>query len=345
MRTNASMSRIGMLLKGLTSVWGSSESTASSQAHHARAVSRRTVGSGSSLRPAFAAITPAAFASGPWRRNCSHASGNKCAKSVYSPLAAARREVVTLLSTSSDARDGYRWAYARASVDPHEPPETSHLSTPRCTRSASMSLIRCSVVLNLISVAAELDELVERMLSKDRTSRPADGGAVVRELEALGTIGGGSPETATRASAGLSGGEQRIVSVMLALVPDEPQRVGEGVRRHGGSLARLANGARLVTLGGRSKATEQVMTAAACALELLEAFPSARIALATRRAITTGGGAPGAAIDQAASLFAQSMAAGRRVAAVAQGLLGRRFNVRSAHKGPAPARPPRRDAA
>ncbi len=188
-------------------------------------------------------------------------------------------------------------------------------------------------MLNLISVAAELDELVERMLSKDRTSRPADGGAVVRELEALGTIGGGSPETATRASAGLSGGEQRMVSVMLALVPDEPQRVGEVVSRHGGSLARLANGALLVTLGGRATASEQVMTAAACALELLEAFPSARIALATRRAITTGGGAPGAAIDQAASLFAQSMAAGIRIDEVTEGLLGERFNVRSDDKG------------
>ena len=104
-----------------------------------------------------------------------------------------------------------------------------------------------------------LDALVARMLSKDRGSRPEHGGAVLRELVALGSVAGGAPEVAPRASVGLSGGEQRMTSVMLAVVPGEPQRVGEVVQKHGGDLARLANGALLVTLGRRGTASEQVL--------------------------------------------------------------------------------------
>ena len=113
-----------------------------------------------------------------------------------------------------------------------------------------------------------LDALVARMLSKDRALRPQDGGVVVSELRALGDVAGGIPIAATRAPETLSGGEQRMMSVMLAEAPDEPGRVSEVVRRHGGDLARLANGTLLVTLGGRGTASEQVMIAAACALEL-----------------------------------------------------------------------------
>ncbi len=53
-----------------------------------------------------------------------------------------------------------------------------------------------------------LDELLARMLSKDRASRTQDGGVVLRELLALGTIAGGAPQARAPASAGLSGGEQ-----------------------------------------------------------------------------------------------------------------------------------------
>jgi eukaryotic-like serine/threonine-protein kinase len=182
-------------------------------------------------------------------------------------------------------------------------------------------------------LSAELDDLVARMLSKDKTGRPADGGAVLRELEKLGSVVGGVPESAVPPSLGLSVGEQRLVSVILAVVPDEPDRVGEVVRRHGADAARLANGALLVTLGGRGSTSERVVAAAACALELREAFPDARIALATGRAHSTAGGPPGPVIDHAATLLAQSMSAGIRVDEVTAGLLGESFEVQQDGNG------------
>ena len=176
-----------------------------------------------------------------------------------------------------------------------------------------------------------LDALVARMLSKDRGSRPEHGTAVLRELVALGSIAGRAPEAGLRPVVGLSVNEQRMTSVILALAPDEG--LSEVVRRHGLNLARLANGALLVTLGARAAASEQVMIAAACALDLLDAQPSARIALATGRALTTEGGPPGPVIDEAASQLATSVAPGIRLDEVTAGLLGDRFDVRDVGAG------------
>ncbi len=178
-----------------------------------------------------------------------------------------------------------------------------------------------------------LDALVARMLSKDRGSRPQDGVVVLRELVALGSVAGGAPEFGLHPALGLSASEQRMTSVILAIVPGEPEGVSEVVRRHGGDMARLANGALLVTLGGRGPATEQVMIAAACALELRDALPSARIALATGRALTTAGGPPGPVIDEAASQLAASASPGIRLDEVTVGLLGDRFELRQDGQG------------
>jgi hypothetical protein len=173
-----------------------------------------------------------------------------------------------------------------------------------------------------------LDGLLARMLSKDREARPADGGAVLREFYTLGSIAGGAPEVSARTPPRLSGGEQRLVSVMLAFVPDAIDRVAALVQRHGGEHARLANGALLVTLTGRGSTSEQVLTAAGCALELREAFPSARIVLAMGRAQTMRGGPPGRVIDQAASLLTEFTSTGIRVDEVTAALLEARFEIR-----------------
>ena len=107
-------------------------------------------------------------------------------------------------------------------------------------------------------LAEALDELLARMLSKNRAARPQDGEAVSRDLVALGEMSGGPPRSR---QSPLSGGEQRMTSVILATVPDEG--MSEVVQRHGGDIVRLANGALLVTLGGRGTASEQAMIAAA----------------------------------------------------------------------------------
>jgi hypothetical protein len=173
-----------------------------------------------------------------------------------------------------------------------------------------------------------LDDLVAKMLSKDRAARPVDAAAVVAALDALGSVEGGIPEAIARRLSGLSGGEQRPVSVMLALVPGQAEQVEALVERFDGELARLANGALLVTLGGRGTASDQVMTASACALALRDAFPGARVGLSTGWAPTTGG-PPGPIIDLAASLLARAMSPGVRVDEVTAGLLGERFELRN----------------
>ncbi|HEY8042064.1 MAG TPA: protein kinase, partial [Polyangiaceae bacterium] len=181
-----------------------------------------------------------------------------------------------------------------------------------------------------------LDDLVGRMLSKDKTARPADGSAVLRELEAFQSLGGGAPRMASRPPPGLSGGEQRLVSVLLAVVPELAEgddRASEIVRRHGGDAVRLANGTLMVTVGGRRSMSDQVVTAASCALELCMAYPTARVSLATGRALATAGGPPGPIIDQAAGLLAQSAATGIRIDQVTAGFLGERFDVRRDARG------------
>jgi eukaryotic-like serine/threonine-protein kinase len=174
-----------------------------------------------------------------------------------------------------------------------------------------------------------LDDLVARMLSKDKQARPADGTAFLRELDALGSVSGGVPQRGSCPSVGLSGGEQRFVSVMLALMPHEPDRISAIVKRHGGDLSRLANGAWLVTMSGRGATSEQVVAGTVCALELHAAFPPACIALSTGKAPSAPGGPPGALIDEAAALLAKSASAGVRVDKATATLLGERFEVRA----------------
>jgi tetratricopeptide (TPR) repeat protein len=173
-----------------------------------------------------------------------------------------------------------------------------------------------------------VDDLVGRLLAKDRSKRPEDGAAVLRELEALGTIEAGAPVAATVPQVGLSGGEQWLVSVMLAAVTDPTDPLGQIVRRRGGDPARLANGTFLITVGGRSSPGEQVIAAAECATALYEALPSARIALATGRARSAAGGLAGPVIDHAAALLAESTSPGVRVDRVTASLIEERFSVR-----------------
>ena len=53
-------------------------------------------------------------------------------------------------------RSGCRSAYASDSVTPHDAPRSSHLLTPSCSRSCSMSVSRCPVVFRLMSAAGSL---------------------------------------------------------------------------------------------------------------------------------------------------------------------------------------------
>jgi eukaryotic-like serine/threonine-protein kinase len=171
-----------------------------------------------------------------------------------------------------------------------------------------------------------LDDLVARMLSKEKEGRPADGAALLRELESLASVGSGASDVPTRPSPRLSASEQRLVSLMLAAGLEDSQRAGDIVRRHGGEVVRLANGALLVMMSGRSSTSEQIVADAVCALELHRASPASRIALSISKAQLSGG-PPGHVIDQAAALLAASTWSGIRVDEATAALLGERFDV------------------
>src|SRR5262249_3480412 len=121
-----------------------------------------------------------------------------------------------------------------------------------------------------------LDELITRMLAKNRDLRPADGGAVIRELARLERLSGGPPPGKASRGSGGSAGEQRLVSVLLGIVDGEFAKAEDVVRRFGADSSRLASRALLVTFGERG---DRQVNAAACALALSAAFPDARIAL------------------------------------------------------------------
>jgi tetratricopeptide (TPR) repeat protein len=177
-----------------------------------------------------------------------------------------------------------------------------------------------------------LDALVARMLSKEREGRPPDGEAVARELLRYGSLRGGLPGERPP-DVGLSHGEQRLVSVLLAMpeetVADEtagpPAAAIEIVRRSGGTPAWIADGVLLVTWDATSP--DQALTASRCAIALHRGFVSARVAVATGRAQSRVDGPPGSVIDQASSLLASSTSAGVVIDGVTAGLLGPAFDV------------------
>ena len=166
------------------------------------------------------------------------------------------------------------------------------------------------------AVPPVLDELVARMLAKDRSERPADTSALVAELAHLGSI-----DTSASPRARIASGEQRLVCVILAggLRDLAPTR--------GADVVQLADGTHLVTLATRSTATDDAAQMAQLALALRDRNPTARIALAMGRAETTGRHPVGAAIDRAASLL-EGEPGTVRIDAVAASLLDTRFDVR-----------------
>jgi len=189
-------------------------------------------------------------------------------------------------------------------------------------------------------VPRALAALVTRMLSKERTDRPADGREVAIALEAIGeidTVAAGAPPRS--AAPGLAG-EQRFVCVVLA-----GPRVGLDVARaaaaaHGARLEALVDGARVIVLDGLGVATDLAARAARCALAIRAAQSDAAVVVATGRAVLGGPSPVGDAIDRAARLLREgsAMSGGGPAGAVlteevTDGLLDARFE-RTGRPGP-----------
>jgi eukaryotic-like serine/threonine-protein kinase len=211
-------------------------------------------------------------------------------------------------------------------------------------------------------VPEALEALVTRMLAKPRAGRPEGGAAIARELAALSPLDLDLPARSAvdSPSSSLTGGEQRLVSVLLVGAssqgPPSPivetiavaattssgasdEAVDGALHEALGAAAvdfdRLADGSRIAVLSGHGAATDQAVTAVRCALAVHAALPEVPVALATGRGLVRGRWPVGQVIDGAAALlrlaWCGGAGAGVRVDALTAGLLGGRFEVREAH--------------
>jgi hypothetical protein len=163
-------------------------------------------------------------------------------------------------------------------------------------------------------------QLVERMLAKERAERPQGGAEVSAALRALGALGGNA-SAVPGVVVSLTGGERRVLSVLLVKMwhesrleetatQDEAEgeaamtAIAEAVKPFAAEVATLQGGVLVVTLADWGAAHDNAARAARCALLLRESVPDAVVALATGRAETADGLTFGVAIDRAASLLA-----------------------------------------
>jgi eukaryotic-like serine/threonine-protein kinase len=187
-----------------------------------------------------------------------------------------------------------------------------------------------------------LDALVARMMAKKPEKRPKDAAEVLVALDSLGRAPSSELPLSGRQE-GLTGGEQRIVSVILGEPRDtrsaepvsreqleiEVGRFREITSRFGAESMVLRGGALLIVLSGRGAATDQAAQAATCALLLGRLRPDLRLGVATGLAETTGRIPVGAAIDRAAELVGWDGGLDDEIGidALTAGLLDPRFDV------------------
>ncbi|HEY8946358.1 MAG TPA: protein kinase [Polyangiaceae bacterium] len=185
--------------------------------------------------------------------------------------------------------------------------------------------------------------LLARLLTKDPNSRPADGRALLEELDRLPAIGDGAlTETLIDVRVPLRDqSDQVLVCVVLASTPEGPSSESDSgeelerfeslrtsLRRFGCPLERLADGSLIATVLPGPSAKDQVRIAASCALYMREALPESRIAIATGRASLGGAPGVGDAVDRAAQLLdGAEDARAVRLDTVSAGLLDERFST------------------
>lgn len=192
-------------------------------------------------------------------------------------------------------------------------------------------------------VPQELDDLVARMLAKRREERPLDGAAVSELLDQLGPLGDARPGAPRPRAAAITGGEKRLLSVILARPPDASSgalerrsAVAAAVEPYGAKVDCLIDGSLVVTLAGESSAIDQAGRAARTALALRSVLPDAHIVLAIGRGVQSDGRTAGEVIERALGLLdtgplpaltATSPIRPVRVDAVTAGLLDPRFEL------------------
>jgi hypothetical protein len=165
----------------------------------------------------------------------------------------------------------------------------------------------------------ELDDLVQRMLSKDPERRPPDARALLGELSELLQEHTSDRALGSSPAASLTRREQALLSVLMirdrrtrarrlpALATghnsEEAQRLRAIAARHGGKLEFLGNGTVVVVFEPDAAATDLASQAALCALGMHSLLPKLPMALATGPGLVKGVLPIGEVIDRAATLL------------------------------------------
>jgi serine/threonine protein kinase len=187
-------------------------------------------------------------------------------------------------------------------------------------------------------VGPKLDNLVRRLLAKDREQRPRDARAVLDDLDHLAFDESAPSVPASSTSQLARSAERKIVSVILGrpggdegsggITRPEDATLRSLSHRYAADVASLQGGALLLVLSGPGEASDRAAQAAQCALQMRQLDPSLVIAVGTGLADTSGGAPVGVAIDRAAALLgSRSDAAGIRVDTVTAALVSGRFDV------------------
>jgi serine/threonine protein kinase len=169
-------------------------------------------------------------------------------------------------------------------------------------------------------VPPAVEDLLARMLSKEREGRPRNAGALFAELSALADLAPVPPEVYERVThappevlgflaVALVEGDPASQSMDVTLAPTAVARkramVWAIVSKYGGDFARLANGSLVVTVAGDGDRAALCERTLGCALALREAFPRARMALSLGKDSGHSGALVVAeTIDRAAELLA-----------------------------------------
>lgn len=198
-------------------------------------------------------------------------------------------------------------------------------------------------------VPPAIERLVQRLLFKDPSERPSDGSELIAEIDALDHDTGSA---VVRSS--ISGGEQRIVSILMAsdpslelfdseaatmpnsLIQARDSELWRTIRELGGHLERLSDGSLVAQMHGKGAATDAAGRAARLALILRARLPNMVTVLATGTAQAGGQVPVGEIIDRAADLMrnerdrtveSNRRSSAIRVDALTAGLLDTRFEI------------------
>ena len=159
----------------------------------------------------------------------------------------------------------------------------------------------------------QLDELVARMLARDRDTRPADGAAVLAELEDIDDSDCRPSLPNPTDQSVVTTTERRLVFLVLArhaegllLTDVEAADLAEAVSLFAASAEILVDGTLVFVIDGVSaagSAGDLARRAARTALQVKKTIPRARAVVATGRAVATPGPLVGEAIERAGALL------------------------------------------